>query len=138
MSLHSIAVAGLRPINQITPSHTVQFRSGDNGLAIAVQILSSSISGAPVVDQQGKCIGFISEFDILNALESERELGQLVAEDLMVPDHITIDGSTTIAEAVSLMKEKHILILPIEENGRVTHSVTRKDLLRAWIGLGLR
>jgi hypothetical protein len=34
------------------------------------------------------------------------------------------------------MEEKHLLNLPVIQNGRVTYSVTRHDLLRAWIGLG--
>jgi hypothetical protein len=35
------------------------------------------------------------------------------------------------------MEDKHLLNLPIERNGRVIHSITRHDLLRAWIGLGV-
>jgi hypothetical protein len=35
------------------------------------------------------------------------------------------------------MKEKNLLHLPVEKNGKVTYSVTRHDLLRARIGLGL-
>jgi hypothetical protein len=35
------------------------------------------------------------------------------------------------------MEEKRLLNLPIERDGRVVHSLTRHDLLRAWIGLGV-
>ncbi len=33
------------------------------------------------------------------------------------------------------MGEKRLLNLPVEVNGKVACSITRHDLLRAWIGL---
>ena len=41
-----------------------------------------------------------------------------------------------IEEAVKTMEEKRLLNLPVKANGKVAYSVTRHDLLRAWIGLG--
>jgi hypothetical protein len=35
------------------------------------------------------------------------------------------------------MEEKRLLNLPVEVNGTVAYSITRHDLLRAWIGLGV-
>lgn len=35
------------------------------------------------------------------------------------------------------MRDKHLLNLPVEKDGKVTDSITRHDLLRAKIGLGL-
>ena len=36
-----------------------------------------------------------------------------------------------------MMESHHVLSLPIEKDGTVAYSVTRHDLLRAWIGLGV-
>jgi len=55
----------------------------------------------------------------------------------MNPAHIAVHESTSITDAIRLMKEKNLLHLPVEKNGKVTYSVTRHDLLRARIGLGL-
>lgn len=55
----------------------------------------------------------------------------------MVPDPIATNITTTLAEAVRLMKEKHFLVLPVEQDGVVRGCLTRQDLLRAWVGLGL-
>jgi hypothetical protein len=35
------------------------------------------------------------------------------------------------------MEDKRLLNLPVKKNGKVAYSVTRHDLLRAWIGLGV-
>ena len=42
-----------------------------------------------------------------------------------------------MGEAVKIMEEKRLLNLPVKVNGKVAYSITRHDLLRAWIGLGM-
>lgn len=137
MSLHSIAAAGLRTIRQLSHLHSLSFHTSQNGLAITIELLDSSLPGAPVLNSEKQYVGFISEFDVLRALESERELSQLTAEDIMVRSHLSVSSSSTIREAVAMMKTNHILVAPVEEDGMVIGCITRKDLLRAWIGLGL-
>jgi len=137
MSLHAVATVGLRSIQQIAQLHDFRFHHDQNGLAITVELLTSSLPGAPVVDAKGRFIGFISQFDVLSVLEAGRDIGQLTAVEIMVHDHIAINISTTLSEAVKLMKEKHFLVLPVEQNGVVIGCITRQDLLRAWVGLGL-
>ena len=113
------------------------FHHNQNGLAITIELLASSIPGARVVDEEGDFIGFISEFDVLSALETGRDISQLTAKEIMSSNPIVTNISTTISDAVKMMKEKHLLVLPVEEDGKVIGCLTRKDLLRAWIGLGL-
>jgi len=90
-----------------------------------------------VIEDQGKFIGFISEFDVLGAIEAGKQLDKTSARDIMNPAHIAVHESTSITDAIRLMKKKNLLHLPVEKNGKVTYSVTRHDLLRARIGLGL-
>lgn len=136
MSLHSIATAGLRTIDQISYRHDLRFHRKQNGLAITISLNTSSLPGAPVVDDKGAFIGFISEFDILDILASGRDLSQLTAEEIMVQDHVAIKESATLKEAVQLMKHQHLLVLPVERKGVIVGCVSRRDLLQAWIGLG--
>jgi CBS domain-containing protein len=106
-------------------------------MGIAVELLTTHTPGAPVVDREGRFAGFISEFDILRALEAGKDLNRLTAEDIMAKDRISVTDDTSIEDAVKIMEEKRLLNLPIERNGKVAYSITRHDLLRAWIGLGV-
>ena len=137
MSLHNISIVGLRSISQVPLTHTLTFRKDQNGLSIAQQLLASPMAGAPVVDDEGHFIGFISEFDVLSAFESGRDIRQLVAEEIMVQDRIAIQDSTSLVDAVRLMNKHHVLFLPVERNGIVVGSMTRQDLVRAWMAEGL-
>ena len=137
MTVQGIPVEGLTMVGQIVATNDVKFHAGQNGLAVAVALLSTHTAGAPVVDAKGTYIGFINDFDVMRALDAGKELGKLSAEDIMRKDRLVIHSSTTITEAAKLMEAHHVLSLPIEKDGVVNSVVSRHDLLRAWIGLGL-
>ncbi|MEP6889537.1 MAG: CBS domain-containing protein [Nitrospirota bacterium] len=104
---------------------------------IAVALCSTRTAGAPVVDANGKYLGFINEFDVMNMLDWGRDLSQLSAEQIVRKDWLVITSSTTIPDAAKMMKQHGVAGLPIEHDGVVTYSVTRHDLLRARLGLGV-
>jgi CBS domain-containing protein len=128
-------MGGLKTVGEIVATNSLTFRAQQNGLAIAKELLSTHAAGAPVVDVKGRYIGFINEFDVLTALEAGKELNNLVAEDLMRLGPIAVHEFTPIADAARRMEERRVLNLPVERDGKVAYSVSRHDLLRAWVGL---
>jgi CBS domain-containing protein len=129
-----VPAGGFKTIGQVRATNDLVFTRKQNAMGIAVELLTTHTPGAPVVDGEGRFAGFISEFDILRALEAGKDLNRLAAEDIMVKDRIAV---TSFDEAVKLMEDKRLLNLPIERNGKIVYSITRHDLLRAWIGLGV-
>jgi predicted transcriptional regulator len=128
---------GFKTVGQIDATNNLVFQRNQNAMGVAVELLATHTPGAPVVDERGEFIGFVSEFDILRVLEAKKDLNQLTAEDVMVKEHISVSNDTSIDEAVKIMEEKRLLNLPVKVNGKVAYSITRHDLLRAWIGLGV-
>ena len=137
MSHVGIPADGFKTVGQIVGTNTIQFHTAQDGMTITIELLSAHVSGGPVLNAEGRCVGFISEFDILKALEAGQDLNSLTATELMARDPIAVRKSTPIPEAIKLMADNHLLNLPVEENGEVTYSVTRHDLLRASIGLAV-
>ena len=137
MTVQGTPAGGLQAVGQIVPTNEVTFRKDLNGMEVAVELLSRHTPGGAVVDENNHFVGFISEFDVLRALEAGKDLTKLRAEDIMVKERISITDSTSIKEAVKIMEEKRLLNLPVERDGKVAYTVTRHDLLRAWVGLGL-
>jgi predicted transcriptional regulator len=134
--LPGVLAGGVRTVGQIRGTNSLILHAGQNGMVVALELLTSHTPGAPVVDDRNEFIGFISEFDVLRVLKAGKDLSTLIAEDIMVHDRIAVTAETTIEEAVKLMEEKRLLNLPVTQNGSVAYSVTRHDILRAWIGLG--
>ena len=136
-NLPGVPAGGVKTIGQIDATNPLCFRPDQNGLAVALDLLSSHTAGAPVVDDQGKYLGFINECDVMRALDGGKDLSKLRAKDIMRKDRLTVTYDTPIAQAAKMMEEHHVVSLPVEQNGKVTYSVRRHDLLRARIGLGV-
>ncbi len=105
MTIQGTPAGGFKTIGQIDGTNVLRFSAKQNGATIAVDLLSAHTSGAPVVDAEGKFIGFVSEVDLLGAIESGKDLSKVTADQLMNKDHFVADESTTIADAIRLMKE---------------------------------
>ena len=133
MNVVGVRTGGLKTVGEIFAANRLTFREQQNGIAIAKALLSTRAAGAPVVDAKGRYIGFINELDVLKALEAGKDLNSLAAEDLMQLGPIAVHNFITIADAVRRMEDRCELNLPVEKDGRVAYSVSRHDLLRAWI-----
>ena len=136
MTMEGVPAGGFRTLGEIDGTNALRFHPKETALAIALELLSSHTSGAPIVTEEGRFMGFVSESDLLGAIETGTDLSKVTADKLMNKDHFVADASTTIADAIRLMKEKHLLNIPVVKQGHVAYSVTRHDLLRARIGLG--
>lgn len=137
MSIQGVPAGGFKTVGQIVPTNDLKFRRTQSGMEVALELLSTHTPGAPIIDEHNHIVGFISEFDLLHALEAGHDLNALTAGEIMVKDLISINDATTIQDAVTIMEKNRLLNLPVERDGEIAYTVTRHDLLRAWIGLGL-
>ena len=137
MTMLGVPVGGLKTVGQIDATNPLVFYAGQDGMEIAVALCSTHTAGAPVVDADGRYLGFINEFDVMKMLDMGRDLSTMRAEEIMRKDRLVITPSTTISDAAKMMEQHGVVGLPVEHDGLVTYSVTRHDLLRARIGLGV-
>ncbi len=94
----------------------------------AAQLLDQKrISGAPVVDPDGKIIGIITEADIISKVDREG----LCVIDIMSHDVIAVDEETPVNEIAALLTERKIKRVPVVENGKLVGIVSRADIVHA-------
>ena len=119
---------------------------------VARELSRRRISGMPVVDDDGRIIGVISEADVLakeqpepdphtgplarllNRDEQEQPswFGASAVSEAMTSPAITIEGHWPLAIAAKEMIEHGINRLPVVHQGRLVGIVTRADLVRAF------
>ncbi|WP_437682578.1 CBS domain-containing protein [Sorangium sp. So ce131] len=90
---------------------------------------SESLSGAPVVDEAHRMVGFVSETDLLGALLREEYEG-MTAADVMSTPPISVDEFMPTDEVMTLLREKRIHHLPVLRDGRLVGIITPQDILR--------
>ena len=97
---------------------------------IAASLVRAGISGMPVADTEGSIVGIITEYDIVNAIVENQDLTQLKAEDIMQKETVTLEMEAEISEAFKIFKEKHIVRVPVTNNGKLVGILSRTDALR--------
>ncbi len=102
--------------------------------ALGALFLERGISGAPVVDDEGRPLGVVSKTNLIRL-----SYGDLAAPstptvgDIMMPIAFCLPVNETIAKAAALMACEHVHRLPVvSAAGRVVGIVSTIDVL-AWL-----
>jgi CBS domain-containing protein len=118
----------------------------------------NELPGIPGVNSGGRCVGIITEADLVMAGEDAdlhlphyfelfgglvfleplrhfeerlRKATAALAKDLMTEDPVTIEPHVTVSEAARLIARSKHNRLPVVEHGRLVGVVTRLDVLDA-------
>lgn len=133
------------PVVTVKPSATVK--------EVARLFLRRQISAVPVVDEQGKLVGIVSEGDLLHRAEIGTERGRswwlvLLAkdralaadyikahgrkvEDVMTRNVVTATPDTPLNEIARLLEKHGVKRVPILGDGQLVGIVSRANLVQA-------
>ena len=137
-------------VEDVMKKDILSVKKFDTVVSAANILLEKNISGLPVVDNDGKAVGIITQADILSVVGiskdhsvkdllkhllgeklPERKMGDIVG-DIMTSPVATIRPEASIAEAVHQMSEKKIRRLcVVDGKGKLAGLITRADILRA-------
>jgi CBS domain-containing protein len=120
---------------------------------VANTLLANRISAVPVIDEQGKLLGIVSEGDLMRRSETGTERRRswwleyltgkqvLAAEyvkshshkvtDVMTRSVITATPETPLGDIATLLERNRIKRVPIVRDGKVVGIVSRANLLQA-------
>jgi CBS domain-containing protein len=126
--------------------------------AVLRVLRENELPGVPVINSGGRCVGIITEADLVMAGEDAdlhlphyfelfggfvfleslshfedrlRKATAALARDLMTEDPVTIEPAVPVADAARLISRSKHNRLPVVEHGRLVGVVTRVDVLEA-------
>ena len=97
------------------------------------KLVKHRLSGAPVVDAQGKLIGVLSEKDCLKvAISAGYEGVQAgVVSEFMTHGANSVEPDTPMLEVASRFLDSQFKRFPVVKAGRLVGQISRSDVLRA-------
>lgn len=115
-------------------------------------MLQHGVSGLPVLDDDNKLVGVITEGDLLRRSElgfsavADHSPGTLSNDDrarayakshawrvgdVMVEELVTVTEDASVGEAAALMQERRVKRIPVLRNGMLVGIISRADVLQA-------
>ncbi|MFB7462320.1 CBS domain-containing protein [Streptomyces sp. NPDC056224] len=113
---------------------------------VAKLLAQHDISGLPVLDDEDRVLGVVSESDLIGRETADRPLARGVpdgrgtfpadfsAGEVMTAPAVTVPAEETVAGAARLMARRGVERLPVvDDEERLVGIVTRRDLLRLFL-----
>ena len=113
-------------------------------LEVAKIFESYKFNGIPVLDEEKKLIGIVTQYDVITKMASlftgkkeeadPKKLLKLTAADVMNAEAVTLPESATLEEALKSFSEHHrVSSIPvIDTSRRVVGVISRFDVLRSF------
>jgi CBS domain-containing protein len=133
--------------------------SPDDDVEAVLRLLREhELPGVPVVDHDGRCVGIVTEADmVISEEEADLHLPHYIdllggvifleplsrfehrirkafaskVSEMMSPDPVTVSPDAPVEEAARIIAERRHNRLPVVEDGRLVGVVTRLDVLEA-------
>lgn len=117
----------------------VTFRPDQTMDQVLDTLLAKKISGGPVVDENNKLIGVISEGDCLKEVvkgkyNNEPTLSGLVSEH-MATDVKFVSPDVNIFELAQMFLSMRLRRFPVIKDGKLVGQISQKDVMRAVLTL---
>lgn len=140
-----------RMVEDLMTTAVVSVRRDTDFKDIAQHLAEHDITAVPVVDDQGRPVGVVSEADLLRKQESQVDPGghlttahllpaerakahALTAEGLMTSPAVTARPRWSVVEAARAMARHHVKRLPVvDDAGRLVGLVSRGDLVHVFL-----
>lgn len=113
----------------------------------AQEMIRSGLGALPVVDDEGRLVGMLSERELVRHLLTTQVLsdpmsrhhspsggGQKTVREVMTRQVLCVAPEQSIAEVASLMSNKDVERVPVIREGRLVGYLTRGDIVRKLIG----
>ncbi len=112
----------------------VQTLSPETEILDAVDfLLEKHVTGAPVVDEENRVVGILTEKDCLHLLAagSDADIPQGTVAEFMTTEVQTIPPNMNVYFCAGLFLNTTVRRFPIVEDGKLVGAITRFDILRA-------
>ncbi len=90
------------------------FQPEVDGEVLAQTLTDEGFGSVPIVDQNRRLLGIVSEFDLLHAVKEEKHLASIKAEDLMTPNRVCDKFMGKVEEGGGACYSEYIDIFRLE------------------------
>ncbi len=120
--------------SQLMKRRVVSYDSETTCHILAEAMVERNFGSAPIVDQENRLLGIVSECDLLNALMRGVNFCETFVSDVMTEVVVSIPEEMSAEEVCALLQARHLIRVPVvNKKGRLVGIVSRRDILGGYI-----
>jgi CBS domain-containing protein len=112
----------------------VQSAEKDTSAEMIASYMMDGFGSVPIVDENNKLVGIVSEFDLLAALRKGKKLKDVAAGEILTPNPVSVTQDTDVVTLMDVLQNNHLIRVPVlDKVGNLIGIVARRDLLRGYL-----
>ncbi len=112
----------------------VQFGHRITKADVLASLMIEGFGSVPILNEDRRLAGIVTEFDLLDALDSGRRLSDLLAQDIMTKDAVSVSQDTDIRTVIYVLQTNHLVRVPVVDHERKLIGIlARRDVLKGYL-----
>lgn len=104
---------------------------------VIASIMIEGFGAVPIVDEQRRLVGIVSEYDLLASLAQRHTWSDLSAKDIVTFNPYSVRPETNMGTLIHVLLASNLIHVPVvEADNRLIGIVARRDILRAYLNHG--
>lgn len=125
-------------VSDVMWNHIEPIRCGSPLTEVVRTLLEHHVTGLPVVDDQRRVLGFVSEQDCIHTLlvSNYHCEGEPVVDDVMFRKPVTVSPDLSVVDLAQNLGAGKPKVYPVVDQGRLVGIVTRSAILAELARMG--
>ncbi len=101
--------------------------------SVTLMLCDKKFGSLPVVNDQQRLVGIITEFDLLKVMLTGSDLRALTVKEIMIPDVITVTEDVPVSDLITCLQTHHLIRVPVVKDKTLVGIVSRRDVLYGYV-----
>ena len=119
-------------VKDILKEELVVAKQSEKIVKISKVLTQKKISNIPIIDEQSKLVGIVSEQDIIKAMGSDKFM-EMTAKEVMTKNVLSVKENDSLEYVSKIFTEHPYRRLPVVKNGKVVGIITREDIIQSFM-----
>ena len=132
---HKISKKSLQEVtaDDLMQTDPVTYHQNVTGLEIATALVKAHSGAITIVNEEGKPIGIVTEYDLLRAIKEGKDLKRITPGEMMT-EPVIVSEKTPLTEVLDTLVTGHLIHLPVvDHEERLIGLIERHDVLAAYL-----
>lgn len=103
------------------------------GLTIARTLSERNFGSVPVVEEDRTLVGLVSEFDLLRAMDEDKDLRNVTVGEIMTREVVTATEDMPVKDLIQLLQDRFLIRVPVVRGKTLVGVVARRDIVFGYV-----